>query len=74
MAYYNAKKPPNLPNQPQKTGPKVQEVLDLGQGAVGGFWQGLTGKNTTYEQWLRRKKRKHRGFPVPRKNWLQRLI
>lgn len=76
MAYNRPRNPQISQKDPvqQKTGPNIGDFVDVGRSGLAGFWQGLSGKNKTYEQWLREKKRKKQGFPTPGSNWLQRLI
>ncbi|MHA2279297.1 MAG: hypothetical protein ACXAC5_00190 [Promethearchaeota archaeon] len=42
-----------------------------------GFKQGLWGKDLTFEQWQRERRRRQQGLPpssYPSRNWLERVI
>lgn len=72
MAYYNSRNPPTAtPKDPQYPGPvnmweqmgQVKDtVWDTIKAPLAGLWQGLGGKNRSFEQYLREKMRKQRGM------------
>jgi len=72
MAYYRSRSPQEVPETRPDNSPS--DLLDVGRSGLAGFMQGLSGKNMTFEQWLRERKRRKQGFPTPSSNWLQRLI
>jgi len=79
MAYYNARNPQQNPGQ--QNAPDFQSIPGqlweaLRSGAAG-FKQGLIGKDLSFEQWQRERKRRQQGIPpqqYPSRNWLERLI
>jgi len=76
MAYYRPRKSPkSTPNTPPEDVqlPSLSDIWNTMKAPLAGFWQGLSGRNMTWEQYMREKKRKQQGFDPPGKNWFQRI-
>lgn len=82
MAYNFPRKPPqepeNAPGTPAFPGPV--DIWDTMKAPLSGLWEGLVGKNRSYEQHVREKMRRRRGGApgrYPRRGpigWLRRTI
>jgi len=82
MAYYRPRKPSNdvsedIPENSQQQELRPIDIWETIKSPFAGFFKG---KNLTYEQYLREKKRKKRGLPPGKypgrgiTNWLSRTI
>lgn len=79
MAYYRPRKRPenaqNTENAQEIQFPGAGDIWDTIKAPMAGLWQGIVprtlGGNLTFEEHLRRKRRK---LPNRRQNWLGRII